>query len=197
MDDATLAALMTGIQNGQQSALALLYDHTVGRVYALALRITANHADAEEVTSDVYQQVWRTAKAFDPTRGLPCQWIMAIVRTRALDRCRRVRTAREVLRSAAEQSPHTESDSGPDSVLENLEAQLQMMSVLAELTPQQMYLIRLAFFDDMTHRQIAEHTRLPLGTVKSSIRRSLRLLRGVFRAADARRASAPSAVGAP
>lgn len=152
----------------------------IGDKSKLALRITANHADAEEVTCDVYQQIWRTAALFDPTRGVLFQWIMSIARSRALDHCRRNRSVRARLRIDPAEPPDPELDPGLDAALEQLEALEQVTTLLSRLPPLQLRLIHLAFFEDLTHRAIAARTQLPLGTIKSSIRRALQLLRSAL-----------------
>jgi RNA polymerase sigma-70 factor (ECF subfamily) len=173
-----LAALLGQIQQREESALGRFYDLTVGKVYALTLRITGNAADAEEVTCDVYLQLWRDAERYDRHRGNVSQWIMVIARSRALDRYRE-RRGRERGLHLGEGEDTYQHESAP--IAEQLLQQFQVGSIvhaeIAKLSPVQQRLIGLAFFHGFTHQEIAAQTRLPLGTVKSHIARALALLR--------------------
>lgn len=177
-DEPQLATLLREIQSGEQTALGRFYDLTVARVYAMALRVTANPADAEEVTCDVYLQVWRQAKRFDPRRGNASQWIMVIARSRALDRYRERRARERALHLQAVSDPYS-NESVP--IAEQLLQQFQLGSIvhseLAKLSPIQQRCIGLAFFRGLSHQEIALQTQLPLGTVKSHIARALSALR--------------------
>jgi RNA polymerase sigma factor (sigma-70 family) len=173
------AALMKQISSGDRAALGPLYDATVGRVYARALRITGNPADAEEVTCDVYRQVWQNANQFDPQRGIPLQWLMVIARSRALDCSRKTHAQRQSLHVAA---GLYESESGPstDEVLHQGEMAPILKATLLQLSPVQARVIGLAFFDGLSHREIARLAHMPLGTVKSHLCRALLVLRKVL-----------------
>ncbi|HTT04698.1 MAG TPA: sigma-70 family RNA polymerase sigma factor [Steroidobacteraceae bacterium] len=177
IDDAQLLVLLAQVQGGSLSALGQLYSQTVGKVYGLAMRITANRADAEEVTSDVYQQVWRAASQFNPERGTPAQWIMVIARNRALD-CYRRRKADTVAQLAKiGQAPSPDHMPTAEEVVQQFEAGTLVRAALSSLNEVQAQLIGLAFFEGLTHREIATRTQLPLGTVKSHLFRALRVLR--------------------
>jgi RNA polymerase sigma-70 factor (ECF subfamily) len=167
---------MKQLSGGDKAALGHLYDATVAKVYARVLRITGNPADAEEVTCDVYHQVWQNAKQFDPQRGIPLQWLMVIARSRALDCTRKRRAQRESLDIAA--SLYV-SDMAPsiDDVLNELEINPIVRGKLSHLTPVQARVIGLAFFDGLSHREVAQSTHMPLGTVKSHLSRALLVLR--------------------
>jgi RNA polymerase sigma-70 factor (ECF subfamily) len=173
-----LAALIGQIQLREESALGRFYDLTVAKVYALALRITGNAADAEEVTCDVYLQLWRDAKRYDRRRGNVSQWIMVVARSRALD-CYRERRGRERGLHLGEREDSYQHEIAP--IAEQLLQQLQVGGVvhaeIAKLSPVQQSLIGLAFFHGLSHQEIAAQTRLPLGTVKSHIARALATLR--------------------
>jgi RNA polymerase sigma factor (sigma-70 family) len=174
-----VTALMKRLSGGDVEALGHLYDATVGRVYSRALRITGNQADAEEVTCDVYHQVWQNADKFDPQRGIPIQWLMVIARSRALDCSRRSRAQRESLHVAASL---WESESYPsaDDVLHRSEIAPLLKATLLQLSPVQARVIGLAFFDGLSHREIARLTQMPIGTVKSHLCRALLVLRKIL-----------------
>jgi RNA polymerase sigma-70 factor, ECF subfamily len=176
-----LAALVSGIQGEDPDALSRFYDLTSRTVYASALFITSNAADAEEVTFDVYHQVWRTANRFDPRRGSPIQWVMVMARNRALDCLRRRRghntsEPREnllLLHVAAEES-------APEKAVHQLGVASLIEDELCKLAPVEVQVLRLAFFSGLTHCEVAEWAQLPLGTVKSLISRALLKLRAAL-----------------
>jgi RNA polymerase sigma-70 factor (ECF subfamily) len=182
-DSEQLASLMTRLSSGDAAALGKLYDETVGRVYARVLRITGNPADADEVTCDVYREAWQKATQFDPTRGTPLQWLMIIARSRALDCSRRNRAQLEGLRGA---SGFYLSDAVPstDEVLYQYEMVPQLMATLAQLSSVQARMVGLAFFDGLSHRDIAQAVQMPLGTVKSHLCRALLVLRKALTSVD-------------
>lgn len=175
-DAAPLLALFERIRKQDQKALAALYDQTVGRVYGLALRVSRNEAAAEEIAEDVYMQVWRSADTYSEERGHPLAWMMIITRSRALDYLRR--------RDPAESHPEPEtladyadSADDPGQLLENLQSGTALHAAIAELPAIQRQLLALAFFQGLSHSEIADHARLPLGTVKTHLRRALLALR--------------------
>ena len=179
-DEAHLRGWIAAIARGDEQALGELYDATLGRVYGLALRITRNTQAAEEVAEDVYWQVWRQALRFDPTRGNAMTWLLTIARSRALDSLRR----------KDEADPHPEPETliaaeaaqegDPQDLLEATQRSHAVHAALETLDALPRQLLALAFFRGLTHEEIAEHTALPLGTVKSHIRRALTALRGVL-----------------
>jgi RNA polymerase sigma-70 factor (ECF subfamily) len=184
-DVAELAALIQRIRKQDSAALGALYDRTVQRVYALALRIVADTADAEEVCCDVYQQIWRTAKQFNPRRGNPLQWIMVITRTRALDCYRGSRRHRSPVHlSDAPDAYPEEATPAAELLLEQFESDSAVRAAVSKLSPEQQLLIGLAFFQGLSHQQIADRTQMPLGTVKSHIQRGLAALRKALGTAD-------------
>ncbi|KAF0192636.1 MAG: RNA polymerase sigma-70 factor ECF subfamily [Gammaproteobacteria bacterium] len=182
--DETLKTLISRVALGDQAALAALYDITAGRVYALALRIVANPACAEEIASDTYYQIWTQAGRYDATRGRVLAWIMTICRSRALDKLRQ--------RDPAEQR------SGPVLISQDIEAPEQepldlllvtercnaIHDALEALDAHDRLLLSLAFFKEMSHQEIARQTDIPLGTVKSTIRRSMLSLRSALNLAE-------------
>jgi RNA polymerase sigma-70 factor (ECF subfamily) len=177
-DSTDLAELIGGVCREEQAALDQLYSLTISRVYALALRIVRNEADAEEVSCDVYQQVWRSARQWNPRRGSPLQWIMVIARTRALDtyRTRRWQRAQVHLDEAVD-AYQGQAEPSVQELLEAFEAGSEVHAALSRLSAEQARLVGLAFFEGLTHPEIAERTQLPLGTVKSHIQRGLAALR--------------------
>jgi RNA polymerase sigma-70 factor (ECF subfamily) len=178
-DPAPLIALFERIQKQEQKALAALYDQTVGRVYGLALRISRNEAAAEEIAEDVYMQVWRSAATYSAERGHPLAWMMVITRSRALDYLRRQDPAE------SHPEPETLADyadgaGDPRDLIEALQSGTALHAAIADLPALQRQLLALAFFQGLSHSEIAAHTGLPLGTVKTHLRRALASLRAVL-----------------
>ena len=179
-DGGALSALLTRIAGGDEAALEALYDATSSRVHGLVLRILRNPAAAEEVTGDVFFQVWRQAPRFDPARGQPLAWILTIARSRALDQLRRDDPALLHPEPATllDAEPHDEA--GPQDLLGACQDNAVLHRALAALDPLPRQLIALVFFRGLTHEEVAAHAGLPLGTVKSHVRRALLNLRGAL-----------------
>ena len=178
--DPQLAAWLAAIVEQDERALAALYDATFARVFGLVLRIVRDAALAEEVVEDAYFQVWRQAVRFDPARGKALTWVLAIARSRAIDAVRReARYQHETLDDDFEHE-----SSGPaapaDELLDLARHCSDLHQALMLLGAQPRQLVSLAFFRGLSHEEIAQQTRLPLGTVKSQIRRALLLLRDIL-----------------
>ena len=172
---------------GDTAALAELYDSTVAKVHALVKAIIRNPADAEEVTCDVYTQAWQTAVHFDPSRGSVVTWLMNIARSRALDCLRRQRGRTRLFdeQSPREDIQDTADYVSPERLLNLFQSRSVIRMALEQLPPERRRLVGLAFFDDLSHSEIAELTGLPLGTIKSHLRRAIHSLRGLLCASEA------------
>lgn len=177
VSDERLAAWIAAIVEQDDRALAALYDATFSRVFGIVQRIVRRPALAEEVVEDSYFQVWRQAARFDPARGCALAWLLSIARSRAIDALRQeARFQHEPL--------HDEDSAGPDGSLPAADQLLALARqhaalhrALMQLGAQPRQLLSLAFFRGLSHEEIAVQTRLPLGTVKSQIRRALLSLR--------------------
>jgi RNA polymerase sigma-70 factor (ECF subfamily) len=168
------AALISRLRAGDQSAMADLYDRYSGVVYGIALRVLANATAAEDVVQEVFLQLWRNPQAFDANRGRLAPWLAVIARNRAIDHLRR--------RPAEEDIDELPISSGVD--LEGEAAQKlavdKVRGALAQLPQEQRKTLEMAFFEGMTHTEIAGKTGEPLGTVKTRIRTGLLALRKAF-----------------
>ncbi len=178
-----LAALVARVAAGDTRALEQLYGACIGRVYAVAFRIVRVHEAAEEVAEDTFVQAWRTARTYDPARGGPLAWLLTIARSRALDHLRRdepfeAHPDPDALRGAGEGA------GDPLDLLAAFRDHRRLGEALRALQPGQRQLIALAFFRGLTHQEIAAQARLPLGTVKTSIRRGLATLRAALEPLD-------------
>jgi RNA polymerase sigma-70 factor (ECF subfamily) len=162
---------------GEQQALARLYDDTSRLIYSIAMRILGNPADAEEVTMDVYSQVWKSAKEYNRDRGTPLGWLTMIARSRALDRVRR-RSSRRDREAPIEAAGQPISDTDPpEEAVVLAEQRRRVQAALAELSADQRLAIELSFFEGYTHSELAEKLGQPLGTVKTRIRLGMLRLR--------------------
>ena len=166
-----------GSAKGEQQSLARLYDQSNRLVYGIALRILGDPADAEEVTLDVYTQVWRTAKDYTRDRGAPSSWLIMLARSRALDRLRSRgrRSARETTLDHAGEP--ASSGHQPDEAAYLSQATAKIRQAIAGLAPEQREAIELSFFSGLTHSELAERLGQPLGTVKTRIRSGMTRLR--------------------
>lgn len=175
--DAHCCDWLAAIADQDESALAALYDATIGRVYGLALRITRKPEAAEEVVADVYLHVWRKAATYDATRGRALTWLLTICHSRALDMLRRKDQAESHPEPETLRPDLHEGDNDPLDLLQSIENQSAMYMALETLPPIQRQLIALAFFKGLSHQETADQSGLPLGTVKTHIRRALEQLR--------------------
>ena len=168
------AALIAGIRAGDQSAMADLYDRYAGVVYGVSLRVLANTAAAEDVVQEVFLQLWRNPQAFDADRGRLAPWLAVIARNRAIDLLRK-----RPLEDNIDEMPIATGVNLEDEAAQNLAVE-KVRGVLVQLPQDQRKALEMAFFEGMTHTEIAGKTGEPLGTVKTRIRSGLLALRKVF-----------------
>ncbi len=158
---------------GDHSALAKAYDQMGPIVFSLAVRMLRDRPAAEDVTQDIFVQVWRQAANYDTTRGSPEAWMMMIARTRILDRLRS-RSAGIVLKPVGDNLPDSpDGEDWPDDLAISREDAVNVRQALAELPHDQRHAIEMAFFDGLTHVEISEKLKVPLGTIKTRIRLGL------------------------
>lgn len=169
---ADLGVLLRQSARGDEQAFASLYDATSARVHGLVLRVIRDPSQAEEVTQEVFLQVWRTASRFDEDKGSPLAWLMTLAHRRAVDR---VRAAEAVSRQ--DTSYHQNNHVVPhDSTAEEAEKSMEgrrVRAALTELTPVQREALELAYFGGYTHTEVAAMLDLPVGTAKTRIRDGL------------------------
>ena len=176
-DELQLAAWIEAIAGRDERALGALYDATFARVFGLVQRIVRNTALTEEVVDDAYFQVWRQAVRFDPARGTALAWLLSMARTRALDALRRETRFAHEGGSDERMAEIADPLPAPDELLDVARHHADLHQALTLLGAQPRQLVCLAFFRGLSHEEIAEQTCLPLGTVKSQIRRALLSLR--------------------
>ncbi len=174
---APLDALIERMAEGREDALGELYDATAPLIYGLALRITRSPQTAEEVAGATYWQAWQEARRFDINRGSPRSWLLSIARSRALDAIRHGEVAKRHSQLDSQTVNELAWLADPQDLLLAVERTSLLHAALEKLDPLPRQLIALAFFRGLTHAEIAAHARIPLGTVKSHIRRAIVTLR--------------------
>src|SRR5580765_6485800 len=176
-----LALLVEQMAQGRQDALARLYDETSSMLNGLLLRILERPEDAEEVLLDVYMKAWKYAGRYTDKRGSVQAWLMIMARNAAIDRIRQKRAQPKTMAFEPESTPEPEStEASPEEQTAELERRRRVQLVLNELPPEQREVVELAFFAGLTHAELAERLREPLGTIKSRIRMGLLRLRGLI-----------------
>jgi len=174
------ADLIRAVAEGDQQALAALYDATSRIVYGLLLRILSDASAAEEVLLDVYTQVWRQAGAYSPARGTSLAWLTTIARSRAIDRLRRGRQEQQRTEPLEEATLGAIGESAEEEVRAG-EVRAIVRAALDALAPEQREVIELAYYGGMSHSEIAAARGLPLGTVKTRTRLGMMRLREMLR----------------
>lgn len=169
VDDATLIGRAA---RGDARGVEVLYDRHTPAIYALALRILRSPSEAEEVVQDTWVQLWRRASSFDPARGSAGAWILTMARSRAIDRYRSLSSRRRVEEGIeAHDAPAGVPDAGAAVV--SREQHERVRAAFESLSPQHRRVLELAYFEGMSHSQIAHTLEAPLGTVKSWARQAL------------------------
>jgi RNA polymerase sigma-70 factor (ECF subfamily) len=181
-----LAQLMSRAALGDRTAFARLYDLTSGHLFAVVLRIQRDRALAEDLLQEVYVNVWRAVGSFDAAQSQPMTWLTSVARNKAIDSLRRAQS-QPVL-----QSVHRDDDDddrpdldqqmadeapGPSELLAQAGDARRLDVCMKGLTAPQRQSVALAFFDGLSHAEVAEHLHQPLGTVKSWVRRALMSLK--------------------
>ena len=171
-----LVAALARIAGGDRGALQLLYRDTSAKLFAVCVRILRDEGEAEDVLQDVYTAVWQRAGTFDPARASPITWLVAIARNRSIDR---LRSGAMAARTRTMEEADDVSDNAPNALaqIESLQEERRLTDCLGELEPRHAVAIRFAFLDGMTYDELARRMDVPLGTMKSWIRRSLLRLR--------------------
>lgn len=165
------AALIERIRAGDETAMADIYDRYSGIVYGVALRVLGDTTAAEDVVQEVFLQLWRNPQAFDANRGKLPAWLAVIARNRAIDHLRKRPLEDDIEDLAISTGVNLESESAQRLAVEKIRV------VLAQLPQEQRRVLEMAFFEGMTHTEIAAKTGEPLGTIKTRIRTGLLAVR--------------------
>jgi len=172
-DQASLAR----IARGDQTAFAELYDRHARLVYSLALRILQDGADAEDIVQEVFAQVWAQADRYDASRGAVAAWMLTLTRSRAIDKLRAKRARPEAATEANAAESVIDSAAAQDLELLSAEQVTRLQRALKELPDAQRTALELAYYEGLTHVEVAARLSEPLGTVKTRIRQAVMKLR--------------------
>ncbi len=168
------AGLVSAIRSGDQSAMAALYDRYSSIVYSVALRVLGDTGAAEDVLQDVFMQLWRNPGLFDSNRGSLGAWLAVIARNRAIDALRKRRPENDI----EDVVLSVETDLAAEA--DRARAAEKVRSVLGTMPGPQRAALEMAYFEGLTHTEIAAKTGEPLGTIKTRIRAGLTTLRKAF-----------------
>lgn len=188
-----LSALLSRAGLGDRAAFATLYERTSSHLFAVVLRICRDRAQAEDILQEVYVNVWRAASGFDAAQSQPLTWLTSIARNRAIDGLRRTQTQPQL------QTIHTGDDEdsdvydttaddnpGPLDLLSRASDARALAHCMQDLSASQRQSVALAFYDGLSHAEVAEKMGQPLGTVKSWVRRALISLKSCLESAARR-----------
>lgn len=162
---------------GDDRAFASFYDESSRLVHSVAMRFLADQADADEVTLDVFTQVWRSASVFDSKRGTVTAWLVTMARSRAIDKLRSVASKVRKQESIDDGFEVVEKRDTPEQTSLLNQRRRRVQSALSLLPADQRRAINLAYFEDLSHQEISSRLELPLGTVKTRIRLGMMRLR--------------------
>lgn len=167
--------LLIKVARKNESAFRELYRATSPNVFALSNRMLKNKFDAEEITYDVFMQIWNSADQYDSSKSSPLGWILMITRTRSIDRIRKESKSKywEGLES---HELHSQVNN-PEKASLLSEERVMVIKAMSKLSDNEKKMIELAYYQGLTQSEISEYLKQPLGTVKTTIRRSLMILR--------------------
>jgi RNA polymerase sigma-70 factor, ECF subfamily len=168
--------LVARVADGDTDALRQLYERHGGIVFGLAYRLVGDRQGAEECTQDVFVALWRGAASYDPARSRVSTWLYAITRNRSLDLIRR-RAVRPV--ELMDSPPSRDQSPDASEIAAASERAERVSAALAELPEPQLEVLKLAYFEGLSHSEIAERLGIPVGTVKSRVRLALERLRAL------------------
>ena len=187
--NAELTGLLGRTGLGDRAAFATLYRHTSAHLLAVVLRIHRDRAQAEDIVQEIYVNVWRSAGQFDAAQSQPLTWLTSIARNRAIDALRRRQTQPFTQSTLSGELTNDDDDAdvyaqvadegdGPLALLSRASDARSLEHCMKTLSAPQRQGVALAFYDGLSHAEVAQHLRQPLGTVKSWLRRALISLKG-------------------
>lgn len=186
-----LASLLARTGLGDRAAFATLYERTSAHLLGVVMRIQRDRALAEDILQEVFVNVWRAAQSFDAAQSQPLTWLTSVARNRTIDSLRRAHVQPQ-LKTTVNANDDEETDvydtvaddaPGPLDLLSRASDARALAMCMEVLSPQQRQSVALAFFDGLSHAEVAESMREPLGTVKSWVRRALMSLKNCLEAA--------------
>lgn len=175
--------LLARVVKGDQQAFSQLYDQSSSLLYTMAIRILGHREEAAELLQEVYLEVWRKVARYDVGRGTPVAWLITLTRSRAIDRLRTRGTRAQVSESLDAPSATQVADRNPGPFEAQADQELRNLvgNALSNLPPAQQQAIELAYYEGLTHMEIAARLNQPLGTVKTRIKLGMSKLRETLR----------------
>lgn len=170
------ASLLARINTGDERAMSTLYERYSRVVYSVALRVLNDPSSAEDILQEIFMQIWRNPDSFSAARGSLGGWLAVVARNRSIDALRRRRPSTNLEDVTLASSFNVSTEAERNTMME------RARGVIAKLPSEQRKTLEMAFFDGLTHSEIAEMTGDPLGTVKTRIRSALLTLRKAFQA---------------
>jgi RNA polymerase sigma-70 factor (ECF subfamily) len=200
-----LSRLLARAGVGDRAAFATLYERTSSHLFAVVLRINRDRAQAEDILQEIYVNVWRAAQSFDAAQSQPLTWLTSIARNRAIDSLRREQTQPRLQTPGASPGTDAEDEDVYDTVADAAPGPLDLLSratdaralgeCMDKLSALQRQSVALAFYQGLSHAEVADQLRQPLGTVKSWVRRALLALKDCLQGAVERDADANVTAG--
>ena len=188
-----LSQLLARAGLGDRVAFATLYERTSPHLYAVVSRINRDRGQAEDILQEVYVNVWRAVQGFDAAQSQPLTWLTSIARNRAIDSLRRARTQPQIHTAPASDEEETDvyealadDAPGPLELLSRASEARALARCMETLNQKQRESVALAFYDGLSHSEVAQRMRQPLGTVKSWVRRALLSLKSCLEQASVR-----------
>ena len=180
---AELSALLSQVADGDRAAFQIFYERTSAKLFGVILRILVERQESEDVLQDVYVSIWRKAATFDPAKASPVTWAATIARNRAIDRLR----ARPPRGHVPVEQAFELADDRPlqDSGLMSAQDAQRLLAALATLEPRHAAAIRACYFEGVTYDELAVREAVPVGTLKSWVRRGLIRMRGELEGSQA------------
>ena len=169
--------LMSAVQAQRPEALEALYDRYSAVIKALIMRIIHNEAEADDLLQEIFMELWNHAANYSAQKGKPLGWMVTLARRRSIDRLRKRQSyarAEERLQHEVEQQPDAWVHNSVENDIEASDVRKMLRRIIAGLPPAQQQAIDLAFFKGMSQREIAAHTNIPLGTIKTRLELGLK-----------------------
>ena len=168
--------LLGRVAQGDQAAFGELYDQIAPRVLGLVKRLLVDHAQSEEVTQEIFLEIWQTATRFEPARGGASTWIMTMAHRRAVDRIRASQAGRDRDQKIGIRDLAVDYDHVSETVEVRIEHE-RVKKAMSRLTELQREAVNLAYYGGFSHSEVAERLQIPLGTVKTRLRDGMIRLR--------------------